>query len=101
MSPDSQQGPVGIDSKNSAPVQNAPTVQELCESRGGRPGLSVLTSLTASVDVKQHRTMLKHRSQFAPNMSTYIRGHETLLHQPEVVQNHTVTSPGQISPVER
>ena len=27
-------------------------VQELCESRGGRPGLSVLTSLLASVDVK-------------------------------------------------
>ena len=29
-------------------------VQELCESRGGRPGLSVLTSLAVSVDVKQH-----------------------------------------------
>ena len=27
-------------------------VQELCESRGGRPGLSVLTSLPVSVDVK-------------------------------------------------
>ena len=27
-------------------------VQELCESRGGRPGLSVLTSLRVSVDVK-------------------------------------------------
>ena len=27
---------------------------ELCESRCGRPGLSVLTSLTVSVDVKQH-----------------------------------------------
>ena len=27
-------------------------VQELCESRGGRPGLSVLTSLQVSVDVK-------------------------------------------------
>ena len=27
-------------------------VQELCESRGGRPGLSVLTSLLFSVDVK-------------------------------------------------
>ena len=26
--------------------------QELCESRGGRPGLSVLTSLPVSVDVK-------------------------------------------------
>ena len=29
-------------------------VEELCESRGGRPGLSVLMSLTVSVDVKQH-----------------------------------------------
>ena len=29
------------------------TVQELCESRGGRPGLSVLTSLLVSVDVKK------------------------------------------------
>ena len=27
-------------------------VQELCESRGGCPGLSVLTSLLVSVDVK-------------------------------------------------
>ena len=29
-------------------------VQELCESRGGRPGLSVLTSLLVSVDVKNY-----------------------------------------------
>ena len=29
-------------------------VQELCESRGGRPGLSVLTSLQVSVDVKSY-----------------------------------------------
>ena len=29
-------------------------VQELCESRGGRPGLSVLTSLLVSVDVKHY-----------------------------------------------
>ena len=27
-------------------------VRELCESRGGRPGLSVLMSLLVSVDVK-------------------------------------------------
>ena len=27
-------------------------VQELCESRGGRPGLSVLTSFLVSVDLK-------------------------------------------------
>ena len=29
-------------------------VQELCENRGGSPGLPVLMSLTVSVDVKQH-----------------------------------------------
>ena len=29
-------------------------VQELCESRGGRPGLSVLTSLLVSVDVNRY-----------------------------------------------
>ena len=29
-------------------------VQELCESQGGRPGLSVLTSLLVSVDVKNY-----------------------------------------------
>ena len=29
-------------------------VQELCESRGGRPGLQVLMSVVVSVDVKQH-----------------------------------------------
>ena len=29
-------------------------VQELCESRGGRPGLSVLISLMVSVGVKQY-----------------------------------------------
>ena len=28
--------------------------QELCESRGGRPGLQSLISLMVSVDVKQH-----------------------------------------------
>ena len=31
---------------------NTHIVQELCENRGGRPGLSVLTSLLVSVDVK-------------------------------------------------
>ena len=29
-------------------------VQELCESRGGHPRLSILMNLTVSVDVKQH-----------------------------------------------
>ena len=33
-------------------VQSFLIVQELRESRGGRPGLSVLTSLLVSVDVK-------------------------------------------------
>ena len=47
-------------------------VQELCESRGGRPGLSVLTSLLVSVDVKNYRTVLRHWSQLVPNMSTDI-----------------------------
>ena len=32
--------------------QKPKRAQELCESRGGRPGLSVLTSFTVSVDVK-------------------------------------------------
>ena len=51
-------------------------VQELCESRGGRPEPSVLTSLLVSVDVK---AILNHASalvsQLVPNMSTDIRGH--------------------------
>ena len=55
-------------------------VQELCKSLGGRPGLSVLMSLTVSVEVKQRWTMLRHWSQFVPNISTDIRGHEALHH---------------------
>ena len=50
-------------------------VQELCESRGGRLGLSVLTSLLVSVGVKLYLTMLRHWSQLVPNMSTGIWGH--------------------------
>ena len=50
-------------------------VQELRESRGGRPGLSVLTSLLASVDVKIYWTVLRHWSQLVPNTSTDIWGH--------------------------
>ena len=43
---------------------------EVCivHGRCGRPGLSVLTGLVVSVDVK-------HWSQLVPNMSTDIRGH--------------------------
>ena len=54
-------------------------VQELCEGRGGCPGLSVLTSLLVSVDVKLYWTMLRHWSQLVPNMSTDIWGHEATL----------------------
>ena len=61
-------------------TQSIIRVQELCESRSGRPGLHVLMSLTVSVDVKQHWTMLRHWSQFVPNMSTDIRGHEAPHH---------------------
>ena len=50
-------------------------VQELCESWGGRPGLSVLTNLLVSVDVKIYWTVLRHWSQLVPNMSTDIWGH--------------------------
>ena len=50
-------------------------VQELCESRGGRPELSVLTTLLVSVDVKNYWTMLRHWSQLVPNMTTDIWGH--------------------------
>jgi len=50
-------------------------VQELCESRGGRPGLSVLTSLLVSVDVKIYCTVLRHWSQLVPNMSHDIHHH--------------------------
>ena len=38
--------------KNESITNKQNMVQELCESRGGRPGLSVLTSLLVSVDVK-------------------------------------------------
>ena len=50
-------------------AQDSAIVQELCESRGGRPVLSVLTSLLVSVDVKIYCTVLRHWSQLVPNMS--------------------------------
>ena len=53
-------------------LANPIIVQELCESRGGRPGLSVLTSLLVSVDVKNYCTVLRHWSQLVPNMSADI-----------------------------
>ena len=58
--------------KYSRSSQHYYIVQELCESRGGRPGLSVLTSLLVSVDVKIYCTVLRHWSQLVPNMSAGI-----------------------------
>ena len=43
---------MGLVLLKSGPLHVMDIVQELCESRGGRPELSVLTSLLASVDVK-------------------------------------------------
>ena len=57
---------------NSTRGKSSNIVQELCESRGGRPGLSVLTSLLVSVDVKLYWTMLRHWSQLIPN---YVNWH--------------------------
>jgi len=60
-------------------------VQELCEYRGGRPGLSVLTSLLVSVDVKLYWTMLRHWSQLVlicQPTSEYIKKHNRT--EPEV-----------------
>ena len=42
----------GLNYENSFYISVVIIVQELCESRGGHPGLSVLTSLMVSVDVK-------------------------------------------------
>ena len=55
--------------KSCVPGRQRLIVQELCESRGGRPGLSVLTSLLVSVDIKIYCTVLRHWSQLVPNMS--------------------------------
>ena len=54
-------------------------VQELCESQGGRLGLSVRMSLMVSVDVSNIEPCFG-TGQFVPNMSTDIRGHEALYH---------------------
>ena len=43
----------GVDDiKETSGIISVVIVQELCESRDGRPGLSVLTSLLVSMDVK-------------------------------------------------
>ena len=59
--------------------------QELCKSRGGRPGLPVLISPMVSLDIKQHWTMLRHWSQFFPSVSTDIWGHEALHHHQDPI----------------
>ena len=64
-----------IDYKQRLEADKDVIVQELCESRGGCPGLFVLTNLMVFVDVKQYWTMLTHCSQLVPNASTDIRGH--------------------------
>ena len=44
-----------VDKNLSSNVEScAHIVQKLCESGGGRPGLSVLTSILVSVDVKNY-----------------------------------------------
>ena len=42
----------GLGSKYQVTDAAKDIVQELCVNRGGRPGLSILTSLLVSVDVK-------------------------------------------------
>ena len=44
--------PIAATLKRRTSCSHGLIVQELCESRGGRPELSVLTSLLVSVDVK-------------------------------------------------
>ena len=46
--------PTHTEDLGKSPARLCDRVQELCESRGGRPGLFVLTSLMVFVDVKQH-----------------------------------------------
>ena len=53
-------------------------------------------SLTLSVDVEQRCTMLRHWSQFVPNMSTDIRGHEALHHQKCAINNLVVGGGGAV-----
>ena len=56
-------------------VSQSSELQELCESRDGRPGFSVLTSLMVSVDVKQYWNMLTHWSLICQPTSLVIKHH--------------------------
>ena len=49
--------------KTTTITKNQKTTQELCESRGGRPGLSVPSTPTVSVDVKQHSTIQEKKKK--------------------------------------
>ena len=75
FTPNTFDTPEDYDRQDELLIQVTFIVQELCESRGGRPGLSVLTSLLVSVDVKNYWTVLRHWSQLVPNMSNDIWGH--------------------------
>ena len=86
LAPRNHAGRKALGFRTRGPGAGTDRVQELCESRGGRPGLSVLMNLTVSVDVKQHWTVLRHWAQFVPNMSTDIRGHEALHQHHQLVQ---------------
>ena len=50
--------------------------QELCESRGGRPGLPSLIKPTVSVDVKQHSTKARVVSAAATGKADSNQGHQ-------------------------
>ena len=54
-------------------------VQELCESRGGHPRLSVLMSLLVSVDVKNYWTMFRHWSQLVPQLTSEDIKHQLII----------------------
>ena len=73
-------------------------VQELCESRGGHPGLSVLTSLLVSVGVKLYWTMLRHWSLICQLTSEGIKQHYLptyllcISHQGNIVWSLNITA---------
>ena len=68
----------------SVPPGAAVIVQEPCESRGGRPGLSVLTSLMVSVDLKPsgsrgRKAILNRASALVPACPQYVNRHPRTL----------------------
>ena len=65
--------------KEEAYLRSCLMVQVLCESRGGRTGLSVLTNLLVSVDVKSYWTRLRHWSQPVPNLTSEDIKHQFII----------------------